>query len=348
MLGQVRPQVAALQTPSSLCTHRLINSSNSPPRLAHNSCRGFRDSIGSHVQSSLQQINLKQIQPTCQPNKVIIIIGGSRGIGEGLAKSCLDLQQKVFITGQSDNSINKVLTKLDSTRKQNNQTHNAQQLHSQIRGQVCDVRKLDDIEAVWDSAIDNFGRVDYWITCAGITQSPSETQSMQRLVDMRGAGLKDIVDVNLTGALNCASVVIPRMEKQGHGHFYLFEGFGSDGFMRTGFAAYGASKVAIQYLTKALAKENQEAKSPVKVSSLAPGIVITDLLKNAYAKDSKEWQRDKKVYEILADPVAPVAHFLAKQVLHNTQNGNTISWLTPAKAIGRFLTAPFGKRNNLD
>lgn len=268
--------------------------------------------------------------------KVAVIAGGTRGIGQGLAKAFADMHVNVMITGQSEKSVNNAL-----------QILNASNLQTPIHGKICDIRRLDDIQAVWDKTIEQFGRVDYWITCAGIIQSPSEKQGLKRLVDMRGKGLKDVIDVNLTGAMNCASVVVPAMEKQGNGSFYLFEGFGSDGTIRTGFAAYGASKVAIQYLTKALAQENSQAKSPVNIGSLAPGIVITDLLKKSYTPDSAEWKKDKVIYDILADEVTPVAEFLAKEVTKNETNGRTITWLTPAKAAARFLTAPFHRRQDI-
>lgn len=272
-----------------------------------------------------------------EPTKVVVIAGGTRGIGEGLATAFSNMDHKVFITGQSDQSVS---TALNTIQAQNPQAN--------IRGKACDIRRLDDIQAVWNEAVEQFGRVDYWITCAGIAQPFGEQGSLKRLVDMRGEGLCDVVDVNVTGSINCANIVVPQMEKQGHGHFYLFEGFGSDGTIRTGFAAYGASKVAIQYLTKALAQENAQANSPVNIGSLAPGIVVTDLLKNAYDKDSDTWKKDKAIYEILADPVEPVAQFLAEQVLKNKQNGKTINWLTPAKALSRFAMAPFGKRKEVD
>lgn len=317
------------QTPSLL--------SSATPITHSRNCTAHAASFWSGAKSQLMGEKAPKSVSDFNPTKVVVIAGGTRGIGEGLATSFSNMNHKVFITGQSDQSVEKAL---ESIKGENPQ--------ATLRGKACDIRRLDDIQAVWDEAIEQYGHVDYWITCAGIAQPFGEKDGLKRLVDMRGEGLRDVVDVNVTGSMNCANIVVPQMEKQGHGHFFLFEGFGSDGTIRTGFAGYGASKVAIQYLTKALAQENAEVESPVKIGSLAPGIVVTDLLKNAYDKNSETWKKDKAIYEILADPVEPVAQFLAEEVLKNPKNGKTITWLTPVKAISRFLMAPFGKRPGVD
>jgi hypothetical protein len=74
-------------------------------------------------------------------------------------------------------------------------------------------------------------------------------------------------------------------------------------------------------------------------------MVVTDLLTGQYRDRPDEWERAKRIFNILADRVETVAPWLAERVLANTQSGARIRWLTRSKLIGRFLAAPFRKRD---
>lgn len=341
MQTQIKPQNSFLSTARSPALFLKLAGSKTPSLklasldvLQQSPTRTNRLSAKAFWNSMLSPMLAKENTENLKSDKVVVIAGGTRGIGQGLAKSFADLGLNVFITGQSDNSVSKAIDAVVAAVPD-----------ARIQGRPCDIRRLDNVQQAWDGAVQTYGKVDYWITCAGISKSPLEEGGLKRMVDMRGEGLADVVDVNLTGSLHCAHTVIPAMEDQGFGHFYLFEGFGSDGTIRTGFTPYGATKVAIEYLAKALAQENKEAKSPVKVGSLAPGIVATDLLRNSYDTNSAAWEKDKAIYEILADDVEPVANFLAEQVTKNETSGKKINWLTPQKAARRFVAAAFGRKN---
>ena len=273
-------------------------------------------------------------------HKVIVILGGTKGIGMGLANEFLKMNHRVMITGQNTTSQENAQLQL---------TANNPEIKDHLKTATCNLQDVQTIQNVWDQTKSTFGRVDYWITCAGISQPMSNPDDrLKRLVDMQPQSYKEVVDVNLIGSMNSAKVAIPAMESQGGGHFYLFEGFGSDGTIRTGLTPYGSSKVGVNYLTKALAKEIEASSSCVKVGSLSPGIVITDLLKAPYVNNPEAWEKDKKIYNILADQVEPVTQYLSKEILKNNENGKTIEWLTPLKAIGRFITSPFVQRNHLE
>jgi|GEM_PF-1593566 len=294
--------------------------------------------VAAEQSSLLQQTSEFSNPAQSDLHKTIVILGATRGIGKGLANEFLKMNHNVMITGQTPKSVQGALTEL---------SRDPIQAADNLKGATCDLNNLAHIQSVWDNAYDSFGRVDYWITCAGISQPMTNPDDrLKRLVDMQPESYKEVIDVNLIGAMNSAKVAIPAMEAQGQGHFYLFEGFGSDGTIRSGLTPYGTSKVGVEYLTKALAQEAQESNSPVKVGSLSPGIVNTHLLKAPYVNNPAAWEKDKKIYNILADEVEPVAAFLAQAVLKNTTNGKSIQWLTPLKAISRFLTAPFIKRND--
>ena len=107
--------------------------------------------------------------------------------------------------------------------------------------------------------------------------------------------------------------------------------------------AYGATKRAVTYLNKALQKEVKG--SVVQVCTLSPGIVVTDLLTGDYDLESDEWQKAKKILNILGDNVETVTPYLAEGILNTDKSGAKVAWLTGGKAFVRFLTAGFNKRD---
>ena len=257
--------------------------------------------------------------------KTIVITGSTRGIGRGLAHAFLDEGCQVVISGRSQSAV-------DQLKAEFEQSH-----PGRIAGAACDITRAEQIDALWQAGVDAFGRVDVWINNAGM--------SIQRgpLDQAKPTDLEAIVATNLTGLLLANSVVIGRMQVQGGGQVWNMEGFGSGGQTQPGMTAYGATKRAVNYVTKSLQKELKN--SPVQVCTLSPGIVVTDLLVGDYDTNSPEWAKAKKIFNILGDTVETVTPWLAKQVLASDKPGAKVAWLTGGKAFGRFMTAGFNKRD---
>ncbi len=136
------------------------------------------------------------------------------------------------------------------------------------------------------------------------------------------------------------------MLQQGFGSLYNMEGLGSDGTRVEGLTLYGSTKAALRYFDKALAQETEG--TPVLVGALSPGMVTTDMLTTQYADRPEDWEDAKRIFNILADRVETVTPWLARQVLANTKNGARIRWMSRGKAMGRFLMAPFRRRDLFD
>jgi NAD(P)-dependent dehydrogenase (short-subunit alcohol dehydrogenase family) len=256
--------------------------------------------------------------------QTIVVTGSTRGIGRGLAVEFLKRGHQVVISGRSPDAVSRAVQDLGAGNS--------------LLGHTCDVRELASVQALWDAAVGRFGRVDMWINNAAIATD------RLRLDELPGDQIVATIDTNLAGTLFGCKVALAGMLKQGSGQIYTFEGFGSDGMTSPGLAVYGSTKRAIRYLTQALAKEYRD--SPVLIGSLSPGIVATDLLVySSKTRDPGEWQRAKRVMNILGDTVETVTPWLAEQALANQKQGARIAWLTRGKALRRFLTAPFIKRD---
>lgn len=261
--------------------------------------------------------------------KSIVITGSTSGIGLGLADSFLSLGCSVTISGRSRVNLEKAHSLLATKYEQN-----------RLSAQSCDVIEFDQVQALWDAAKANFGKVDIWINNAGVGHAETETWNYSPNL------IKEVVNTNIIGAIYGSVVALKGMLEQGFGGIYNMEGLGSSGPIIRGLALYGASKSALSYLTKSVAKETEG--TPILVGGIRPGMVATKLITEQYDGHPDEWERNKRIFNILADRIETVTPWLAKKVLDNKKNGVNIIWLTRFKVLKRFLAAPFHNRKIFD
>lgn len=256
-------------------------------------------------------------------DRVVVITGGTRGIGLGLASELLARGARVAICGRTQPAVDGALKRLGSPGR--------------AAGVAADVTREADMEALWDTAIQAFGRVDVWMNNAGVS-SPRRPFHETSLDDVR-----KVLDTNLFGVMTATRVAVRRMLAQGHGQIWNSEGFGSTGQKAPGMSAYGASKRAVTYFTEAVRKDLD--KTSIQVNLLSPGIVATDLLLDDYEGQPEQLQKVRKIFNILGDRVETVTPWLAEKVLATDRGGIRVAWLTPRKAALRFATAAFRKRD---
>lgn len=261
--------------------------------------------------------------------KNIVITGSTSGIGYGLADSFLNLGCSVIINGRSEGKVQGAVNKLTEKYEAN-----------RIFGFVCDVTDYRQVRGLWDAAKSHFGQIDIWINNAGIAHAETKFH------EYNPEEVKQVVETNIIGAMHGAIVAMKGMKEQGLGSIYNMEGLGSDGRVIKGMALYGTTKSAVSYLSKAMAKETEG--TPVLAGGIRPGMVATKLITEQYEGRPEEWERVKRIFNILSDRVETVTPWLAEKILANSRNGVTISWLSKSKLIMRFLLAPFHKRNIFD
>ena len=261
--------------------------------------------------------------------KVVVITGSSRGIGFGLADALLDLGCSVVVSGSSQESTDDALAKL--SRKVD---------PGRLLGKPCDVRDPQDIQALWDAVIDRFGRVDIWINNAGISHLTNEVWKLT------AGEIENVVRITLLGAILGSRIALRGMLDQGFGSLYNMGGMGSDGRKHPGLIIYGMTKYGLQYFTESLVEETRGTS--ILVGSLRPGMVATDMLKAGYQDRLEEWERDKRIFNIIADRIETVTPWLARRILSNKKTGATISWMTRRKMLLRMISMPFRKRELLD
>jgi short-subunit dehydrogenase len=154
---------------------------------------------------------------------------------------------------------------------------------------------------------------------------------------------KQLVKVNLLGSMYGTQVALHGMLKQGFGALYNMEGFGARGRSMQGMTLYGSTKAAIHFINRSLAKEIKD--TPVITGSIAPGMVITEMITRQFEGREAELEKSKPILNIIAEKPETVAPILADKILSNKKNGVTIKFSSSAYIMLKFLIAPFRKRD---
>ena len=145
----------------------------------------------------------------------------------------------------------------------------------EIIGLEVDVTRRDRVEAMVQTALDRFGRVDILFNNAGINK-------LQPVWEMDDENWNLIIGVNLTGTFYCTRAVLPTMIEQRSGAIVSMASIagwiGSD----EGEAHYCAAKAGVMGLTRAVAAE--VAKYGIRVNAIAPGLIYNPFLERVYPK----------------------------------------------------------------
>jgi NAD(P)-dependent dehydrogenase (short-subunit alcohol dehydrogenase family) len=178
----------------------------------------------------------------------VIVTGGGRGVGRGIAERFLEAGADVVICGRNE----------PSTRPE------AAGRHAHFV--AADVREPEQIERVVAFATQRFGRLDVLVNNAGGSPPAAAASASPRFSDK-------IVALNLLAPLHCAQQANAVMQRQQQGGVILNVGSVSALRPSPGTAAYGAAKAGLLSLTQSLAVE---WAPKVRVNALAAGMIRTE------------------------------------------------------------------------
>ncbi|KAI3437866.1 hypothetical protein D9Q98_000312 [Chlorella vulgaris] len=253
----------------------------------------------------------------------VLITGGSSGVGKALAREFLKCGDSVLVTSRSAAGSQAAAEQLREEAGGG----------GRVMGMECDVSNPDSVEGLMDAASELVGGpIDVVINNAGYSGS------FQSLSTQTPEQVQQVVQTNLLGSLLVTRAAMNRMAGQpGGGHIFNTEGAGSDGSATPQYAAYGATKCAIAQLLKTMQHEAAGLPNPVRIHNLSPGMVLTPLLLDGATTQTKQ------VFNILCEHPETVAAFLVPRVRSTValgHAGRAIRFLTPTRALLKFLTAP--------
>ena len=192
--------------------------------------------------------------------KVVLITGGSRGIGAETALFAASRGWNVCISYRSrEGDALNVVKKIET-------------LGRKALAIQADTGAEEDINSLFETLDENFGRLDALINNAGVITKQS------KLVDMDAGRIQKVMNINIVGCFLCAREAIKRMSNQLGGNGGSIVNL-SSAAARIGspneFIDYAASKGAIDTLTLGLSKE--VAEEGIRVNAVRPGLIETDL-----------------------------------------------------------------------
>jgi len=192
--------------------------------------------------------------------KVAIVTGGTRGIGNSMARGLAGAGATVVVTGRKQDACDAAAKKI------------ADQSGRKALGVACHMGDWDQIDALVDRAWKECGRIDVLVNNAGINPA------FMSVENMTSEFWDKVYDVNLKGPMRLAGKVAPRMAENGGGSIVNVITVGAY-FGGAGVGAYSSSKAALLNLTRVMATE--WAASGVRVNALAPGPFATDMMAGA-------------------------------------------------------------------
>jgi 3-oxoacyl-[acyl-carrier protein] reductase len=239
------------------------------------------------------------------PGKVVLVSGGSRGIGAAVAKMMAKAGATVALMYGTH--------KQDALRT----AHEVARYGSECLIVCADVARSDDVQRAVKTVLDHFGRIDVLVNNAGVWKRGVMGKMTENQWD-------ETLDINLKGTFLLCNAVVPVMKKQKRGKIInIASTAGQRG--EPFYSHYAASKGGMIAFTKAIAAEL--APSGIIVNCVSPGWVDTDMTSHILTDRRKLSEINKLIPRgrvASPDEIAGPVVFLASD-LANHMVGSVVS-----------------------
>jgi 3-oxoacyl-[acyl-carrier protein] reductase len=186
--------------------------------------------------------------------RAVVVTGGTRGIGKGIARVFASSGARVLITGRDAGAAQAAVAELSATG-----------------ADVCyvlgDVSQRADCQRMAGTAADRLGGID--VLCANAGVFPD-----RRLADMTDEDIDGVLGTNLRGCILSVQACLPALAASGHGRVILTSSITGPVTGFPGWAHYGASKAGQLGFMRTAAIEL--AASGITVNAVLPGNVVTE------------------------------------------------------------------------
>src|ERR671916_2191682 len=195
--------------------------------------------------------------------QVVVLMGASSGIGRETALRFARRGAKVVVSARNEEGLHSLVREIQGRG-------------GQATAVVAEVSDFEQVEAVADRAVEEYGRLDTWVHLAAVGLYATFEQTTPE-------EFKRVVDVNLIGQVYGAMAALPHMKREERGaliHVSSLEAKRSFPFH----SAYGAAKHGIDGFLEALRVELKHEGLPISVTQVLPGTINTPLFDKARTK----------------------------------------------------------------
>lgn len=243
-------------------------------------------------------------------HKVVIITGGSRGIGEACVRVFAAAGALVVFCARNDLESSGLVNEVRALKA------------GEVRFIKCDVSKVNEIGVLIQRTVDLHGRLDCLINNAGWhpAHKPIDEFSIEEF--------RHLLDLNLVSTFAACKFALPHLRSTGGNIINMSSLVGSIGQLHA--TTYVATKGAITAFTKALAID--EAKYGVRVNSISPGNIYTPLWQEAIdaAPDPDQCRAEGEAAQLLGrmglpEEVGKLCLFIAAEATFTTGVDHVIS-----------------------
>ncbi|MDF9867534.1 3-oxoacyl-[acyl-carrier protein] reductase [Bacilli bacterium PM5-3] len=182
-------------------------------------------------------------------NKVALVTGAANGIGKEIALLFAKEGAKVVACDMSE---------IDYS-------------DPNVEGMILNVTDVEGCKDTFDKIMEKYGKIDILVNNAGITRDGLTAKMTDEMWDL-------VIDVNLKGVFNLTRHVGPQMVANKQGSIINISSVVGE-YGNIGQANYSATKAGVIGLSKTWAKEFARKGEQVRVNAIAPGYVMTDILK---------------------------------------------------------------------
>jgi 3-oxoacyl-[acyl-carrier protein] reductase len=199
-------------------------------------------------------------------NRVTLITGATRGIGEAIAVAAAENGSDVALWGRNEELLQKTKRRIS-------------ELGRKAEAYRVDVTRQTEVDEALKNVLKDFSRLDFLVNNAGITKD-------NLLLTMKPEEWDQVLQTNLYGVFYCTKAVLRTMMKQRYGKIVNISSIaGITG--NPGQTNYSASKAGMIGFTKSLAKEM--GKRNICVNAVAPGMIETEMTHNLSEELKKQY-----------------------------------------------------------
>jgi NADP-dependent 3-hydroxy acid dehydrogenase YdfG len=195
-------------------------------------------------------------------NKTVFLTGASSGIGEALAVAMAEKGATLALIARREELLNELKVKCEAAG-------------GAARVFARDVTDADALQKAADEFRSEFGHIDIMIANAGVSGNNQPTR------DYEPAAVKQVIDINLMGAVNVIHAVVPQMIERKSGHLIAISSLAGIRGLRKS-AAYSASKAGMTAFFESVRLD--VAEHGIDVTIIQPGFIKTPLTAGRHHK----------------------------------------------------------------
>ncbi|MEU0529554.1 SDR family oxidoreductase [Amycolatopsis tolypomycina] len=218
---------------------------------------------------------------------VVVTAAAGTGIGSAVAKRCLEEGAQVVISDWHERRLKEKAAELGD-----------------VHAIPCDVTQEDQVQALLDGAVEQFGRLDVMVNNAGLGGTKS-------VIDMTDEEWSRVLDITLNGTFRCTRAALKQFVAQGGGGAIVNNASVIGWRAQAGQAHYAAAKAGVMALTRCSALD--AAEHGVRINAVAPSLAMHPFLAKVTSDELLDDLTKREAFGRAAEPweVANVMVFLA-------------------------------------